>query len=92
MYYEYSGTKFAFVDDNLDNIHNTTIPADIHNAINENFDGDALLKSFDMENVNVTHDMFVLLGWACITHAISLLFLSLTHNKNKRMFIYSDRQ
>ena len=92
MYNEYSAMNFNFVDDGLDGINNTTIPANITDRINDTFDGDALLKSFDMENVNMTHDMCFLLGWACITHAISLLFLSLTHNKNKRMFIYSDQQ
>jgi hypothetical protein len=93
MFNEYSGMNFNFVDDGLDGIHNTTIPANnITDMANDVFDGDALLKSFDMEDVNMIHDMFFLLGWACITHAISLLFLSLTHNKNKRMFIYSDRQ
>ena len=92
MFNEYSGTTFNFVGDGLDGIHNTTIPASITNRTNDIFSGDTLLKSFDMQNVNMTHDLFVLLGWACITHAISLLFLSLTHNKNKRMFFYSDRQ
>jgi hypothetical protein len=92
MFNEYSGMNFNFVDDGLDGIHNATIPANITDRANDVFDGDALLNLFDMENVNMIHDMFFLLGWACITHAISLLFLSLTHNKNKRMFVYSDRQ
>jgi hypothetical protein len=92
MFNEYSGMNFNFVDGGLDGIHNTTIPANIADTANDVSGGDVLLKSFDMENVNMIHDMFLLLGWACITHAISLIFLSLTHNKNKRMFVYSDRQ
>ena len=52
--------------------------------------GDAILKSFEMENTDIRHDMLVLIYWALITHAISILYLSWRHFKSRRMFIYSD--
>ena len=52
--------------------------------------GDAILKSFEMENTNIRHDMIVLIYWALITHAISILYLCSMHFKSRRMFIYSD--
>ncbi len=54
--------------------------------------GNQVLKAFHMEDVNVIWDMIALVIWACSAHAVSIIFLSLTHIKNKRMFVYSDQK
>ena len=54
--------------------------------------GYRVLKAFHMEDVNVIWDMITLVIWACSAHAVSIIFLSWTHMKNKRLFVYSDRK
>ena len=52
--------------------------------------GNAVLKMFQMENVDVMKDMIILVIWACIVHTMSIIYLSWNHFRNKRTFVYSD--
>ncbi len=53
-------------------------------------DGNAILRTFEMENVIVQDDMITLLGWALVMHAITMIYLFWTNYKGRRIFIYDD--
>jgi len=53
--------------------------------------GNQVLGMFQMDKVNVMKDMIILAIWACVVHAMSIIYLSWTHFRNERTFVYSDR-
>jgi len=53
-------------------------------------DGNGILRFFEMDNVDIRHDMRVLVFWWLIMHAISIIYLCWTQFKSRRIFIYSD--
>jgi len=53
--------------------------------------GNQVLEMFQMDKVNVMKDMAILAIWACIVHAMSIIYLSWSHFRNERTFVYSDR-
>jgi len=60
------------------------------NSTGYSADGNAILKSFEMEDVNLTQDVIVLIIWGIAMHVVSIIYLSWTNHKSRRMFVYSD--
>jgi len=52
--------------------------------------GNAILKSFEMENINVARDNMILVLWLVVMHSISIIYLCWSHFKSRRTFVYSD--
>ena len=55
-------------------------------------DGDAILQRYEMADISRTDDMIVLICWALAVHVITCIYLHLKWWRNKRIFVYTDRQ
>mmetsp|Transcript_20934 Transcript_20934/g.45388 ORF Transcript_20934/g.45388 Transcript_20934/m.45388 type:complete len:387 (+) Transcript_20934:1315-2475(+) len=95
MHIEYSGLRFFNASEVLPG--NSTIDESQivdfisdNTGLTPNIDGNLILKQFEMNDVNVIHDMYVLVGWACIMHSISIVYLFWSNYKSRRTFVYSD--
>ena len=47
-------------------------------------DGEAVLKAYEIDGVNITTDMFILLGYILFLHLISFVVLHLKFLKHQR--------
>ncbi len=47
-------------------------------------DGEAVLEAYDIDHVNITHDMLILLGYMLFLHLLSFVVLHLKFLKHKR--------
>ena len=106
MYVEYSGKRFFNVSDVGDLIPLDLQPnmsesigdnagdaeAFMKNQTGSGMDGNAILKSFEMTDVDVGHDCVVLFIWFAIAHMISIIYLCWNHYKSRRTFVYSDKE
>jgi hypothetical protein len=54
--------------------------------------GDTILQRYEMTNISLTQDMIVLFGWALAVHVITFTYLHLEWLRNKRTYVYTDRQ
>lgn len=54
------------------------------------FEGETVLRNFEMADVSVSQDMIILVIWAVAMHVVSLLYLCWSNYKGRRIFIYSD--
>ena len=77
------------MSDHLDN-HQDGLSNLVNLGRNDTINGDAILKSFEMDNVDVRNDLMVLILWAVIANAISIIYLCYENFKSRRMFVYSD--
>jgi hypothetical protein len=54
--------------------------------------GDTILRRYEMEEISLTRDMIALIGWALAVHVIPFIYLHVKWWRNKRTYVYTDRQ